>query len=1548
MKNNNRQNRNQLQYRVLPRFSAVASFTTVFALVVMMAWGGFSSSTAFAAQPAGNGNGGGASSSASPSPTPSPTASPTPTATSTTVPSSGAASISSVTFKAAEPTSYNHSTGGGAWGAGGTSQIVASLQGGNFYCGDVVTFFSRLEVPSTPGQTPPLTAKVTVTFGLDATGTSGVALVPLTSLGHVKTQSPASDSAVSAGNTATVTNTHLPSPSAAKFTSGATQALEVTVGNLTADTTTILRTDAQIECQSGAKATGNLQTVLTSVAITSPGAETISSGAQTISLQKVGDVTVAPVASMSLVMSQISAAPGKAGDTVQYSISASNTGNVPLTAVTLHDDQADHLSCASTFELLVGGTVNCSASHVLTQADVDAGEYSNSARADATWSGGSLSLGSNTVLTSITQTKKLTVTMSDSLNSVAGVILYSIIVQNDGNVTLSQVTLTDAAAVVADCPAISLAPGESFTCSAEHAVSQGDLDAESYDNTASATGTAPGGSAVSDTTSTTTTFLVVKSISVAMTGDYNAATTSIGYNITVSNDGTVTLGNVTLTDARAILDSCPSRSLAPGASFVCTAHHPVVAADIAAESYGNTVSVSGRPPTGAAVTDTDSVTTEIPNPVIAIVLLVEDPELLRTVGDSITYKIVVTNEGNVTLDDVVVADGSAILGLCAEVDGFLPDASFVCTASHTVTQADVDAGSYFNSASVTSKISVAHATSGQVETTFTADPQISLYSGSATSNANNHPGHVVTYTVTAKNTGNVTLTNAKIVDENGTTTLCTFNDETGSFTPGTELTCDVQHTLTVADTDKGSHSYTPIARADKAIDSAKVITLTIPTAPDLDVTVTPAPGTKLTKEGDPIKMDVKVTNPGNVTMKNIEVTDIQGTILTKKGGGACAVSELAPWDATSNASGVLECEGTHLLTQDDVDKGTHTNTIEATGWTGNAGGDKKSTAAFELSVGSDSLMSVVKEQISSNPTLAGEMVTYRVTIFNTGTRTLKNVRGFDLDTNLNSDGCFRATLPVGKSFTCTGSHIITLADVEAGLFSTSAYATADDIGRVISNRLSTGFLEANRTLVLSVNAAQRLTTQAAQLSASTTLAGGAISYFVRSSSANCSIIGATVIARNAGNCVIGSRISKFLNRSEVESNDVSITFAASVVSSPVVTQPVIAPAAATPAVAKQLILPTTQSAFPAVAATDMSSAKLIKAADAAAQSLSGFAPGEQTRVEVIGARTTGQFLLSGNAATDPAILASTLQESTKRNAQSFAAVSGVEVTATPDKSNIVSGGITDEAVKTFAAAKLESPLLVGNLPTDANTKWLKIEAVIDTFKPGSVAYAVVTTQPIILGAAVVDEFGKANITGYLPVSVLPEGGHNIRIVGARSLGGVTTDANGNITLTQNTVNEINKFDQGTNATVLVTGKGANGAMNTATLVVELEKNVPWFTLWYIIGSFLAVMLLAAMRLMRRVRARVVFSVGIALSATPALVLGWITSSYEVMGWGALIALISVGLTWFISPLFTLRQDRAAREARREARRVAEESQYETEVEETFDDTLVENDHRLAG
>ena len=92
------------------------------------------------------------------------------------------------------------------------------------------------------------------------------------------------------------------------------------------------------------------------------------------------------------------------------------------------------------------------------------------------------------------------------------------------------------------------------------------------------------------------------------------------------------------------------------------------------------------------------------NPALALDKSVTSTGPYDSVGDSIEYLLVATNTGNVTLHNVSIIDPKLGTLTCMPTQPatLAPAATLSCTGSHTVTLADLDAGSYYNIATADS------------------------------------------------------------------------------------------------------------------------------------------------------------------------------------------------------------------------------------------------------------------------------------------------------------------------------------------------------------------------------------------------------------------------------------------------------------------------------------------------------------------------------------------------------------------------------------------------------------------------------------------------------------------------------------------------------------------------------------------------------------------------------------------------------------------------------------------------------------------------------
>src|SRR5262249_30313477 len=149
--------------------------------------------------------------------------------------------------------------------------------------------------------------------------------------------------------------------------------------------------------------------------------------------------------------------------------------------------------------------------------------------------------------------------------------------------------------------------------------------------------------------------------------------------------------------------SCPSSSLAPGASETCTATYTTGQGDVDKGSITNTGTASGTPPTGPAVTAQSSVT--IPEAQAPSIGLEKTANItsFSPGGPLVTSSYTVPNTANVTRNQFAVPAPMPGLSAitCTQAGALQPGQSKVCTATYTTTQADVDRGSVNNTGTAT-------------------------------------------------------------------------------------------------------------------------------------------------------------------------------------------------------------------------------------------------------------------------------------------------------------------------------------------------------------------------------------------------------------------------------------------------------------------------------------------------------------------------------------------------------------------------------------------------------------------------------------------------------------------------------------------------------------------------------------------------------------------------------------------------------------------------------------------------------------------------------
>jgi uncharacterized repeat protein (TIGR01451 family) len=812
----------------------------------------------------------------------------------------------------------------------------------------------------------------------------------------------------------------------------------------------------------------------------------------------------------------VSSAQLVVGAVVDYSYVVTNNGNTTLTSpVTVTDNRIPAVSCPAVPPggLVPGATLVCTASYTVTGDDVDLGVVTNLARATS----GTVNspLTSETVPDAGVPALSMTKVASTASFSAPGDVLdYTFTVTNAGTRSFVQpVVVQDSLIGPVTCYTPTGAdpdfrPGETVTCTASYTVSQDDIDAGRVLNEASAETSFGGGTpVVSDPVTETVTvnanpaLTLTKSATPAVIA---AVGETVTFRLTITNSGNQTLRTIEAADPMLPGLTCRSATLAPAENLVCEAPYTVTQADIDRGSLTNTATVAGVTPTGAPVTATGRTNVGIPpaNPAMTLEKTAT-PSPFGTVGSTVTYRLFITNTGTVTLTDLSVTDPMAPALACSVARLAPGEASAPCAFPVIVTQADVDRGSLTNTAAASGRApdgtligdTTALVTPGPVqrpglEATKTLAPAAPL------------PGRQVVYTLTVRNTGNVTLAMSPPVDNmqrlDGTPVFLDApfaliaGDNGDNLLQVTEVwTYRATRTLTQEDIDAGgltnSASVTGLPPSgppvtdvsDNGIDGDGNTTddptvYVVPPAPQLTVTkVVSTPGAVA---GDPVTFTITAENTGATSISGLAVTDSltrrDGTSLTATPVLASGADPLAPGDSISWTL-------THVLTQADIDAGGLSNTA-VVGGSGPGGVPVSDRSAdddptdgnteddpTELILNPVTAIDTTKT-LASIGTAAGQAAIFDVTVRNGGTVTLTSVTLTDSLSRLDgtvlpapaavfvsaSLGSPEGTLLPGETGTWRITHVLTQADIDAGGLSNQVTTTARTPSGVTTTDLS--------------------------------------------------------------------------------------------------------------------------------------------------------------------------------------------------------------------------------------------------------------------------------------------------------------------------------------------------------------------------------------------------------------------------------------------------------------------------------------------------------------
>jgi hypothetical protein len=670
--------------------------------------------------------------------------------------------------------------------------------------------------------------------------------------------------------------------------------------------------------------------------------------------------------------------------TIHVNGTVSNTGNVPLSGVTVVD--SDGTTLVGPISLAVGASAPYSGT---TTVAVGCGPFTDTVTATGT---NICTLAAVTATAQCTTTVRtspgIAVTKSCDPSIPFGTTTIHVngTVSNTGDVPLSGVTVVDSDGTTLVGP-ISLAVGASAPYSGTITVAVG---CGPFTDTVTATGTnictlAP----VTATARCTTTVTTAPAIAVTKSCDASIeyGTTTIHVNGTVSNTGNVPLNNVVVKDSDGTtLLTVPSLAVGASAPYTGT-----ITVAVSCGPFTDTVTANGSDAcTGNLVTANASCTTTVTTkPGIAVTKSCDSTIEYGTT--TVHVNGTVSNTGDVPLNNVVVkdSDGTTLL----TVPSLAVGASAPYTGTITVA---VSCGPFTDT--VTANGSDA-CTGNPVSANASCTTTVTTRPGIAVTKTCDHTIEYGTTTVhvsgTVSNTGDVPLNNVVVKDSDGTTLIGPISLAVGASAPYTgTITVPVScGPFTDTVTANGADACT-----GNPVSANASCTTTVTTSPKL--AVTKSCDRTIEYGTTTINVSGTVSNTGDVPLNNVVVKDSDGTTLLTV--ASLAVGASAPYTGTITVP---------------VSCGPFTDTVTANGTDACTGNTVSANASCTTTVTTSPCISVTKTCPSQVP-CGTTTITVSGVVSNCGDVPLSGIKVVD------SDGTTLLTLdslPVGGSAPYSGT-----------------------------------------------------------------------------------------------------------------------------------------------------------------------------------------------------------------------------------------------------------------------------------------------------------------------------------------------------------------------------------------------------------------------------------------------------------------------------------------------------------------------------------------------
>ena len=466
------------------------------------------------------------------------------------------------------------------------------------------------------------------------------------------------------------------------------------------------------------------------------------------------------------------------GDLLTYTLAVTNTGELPIDITSLTDDNGAPVALPAGCTALVQAEA-----FIAPGATVPACTYTATAGRDditniATVVGtdvfGRTATARDTAkVTVISPAISLVKTVNgrDSVTVTEGAPLtYRLVITNTGDTPLTVTSLTDTAnaapvSLPPECTVTSLAVGASHSCSYSGTAPAGGVVNTAVVDATDALGGTKGTVRAEDTAAAAVLHPLIaleKTVNGAETATVHEGDT-VTYRLTITNTGDAPLTVTSLTDfvgttPVTLSPECLAligRTVGTASPLSCSYQLPV-----GASTRVNTARVGAvEPVTNTAVVAQDTATVFVARPAIDIVKTVDKP--LAHAGDLLTYSLVITNTGNISLTgtslvDVVngVAPGNDLLTLC-RLTALEPAQRITCTYTAAAGAVDIT-----NLATVVAVDGIG-GDKGRVTDSDDAfvnvlNPAIRIVKTASPTSV--HAGDTVTYTLRITNTGDADLT----------------------------------------------------------------------------------------------------------------------------------------------------------------------------------------------------------------------------------------------------------------------------------------------------------------------------------------------------------------------------------------------------------------------------------------------------------------------------------------------------------------------------------------------------------------------------------------------------------------------------------------------------------------------------------------------------------------------------------------------------------------------------------------------------------------------